>query len=181
MHLSEKKAKWKSKKGPFVPNDTTYWFLSPFSCKMAGFPAKGASAYQLAALLRFPAVQTYVVESGAKWSWAPCIFYLLHFLRSHHHLNVFHICLFSLWFHSSGAAQKTRESLLLLVTPKIEIFLKSEKNPSWESPISTMMMRNSCVTHSIDRLLTSCHLRTLAYLTDFLFLARLVQVMAQIK
>ena len=112
---------------------------------------------------------------------SPVYFYLLHFLRSHHHLNVFHICLFSLWFHSSGAAQKTRESLLSLVTPKIKFFLKSEKNPSWESPISTMMMRNSCVTHFIDRLLTSCHLRTLAYLTDSLFLARLVQVMAQIK
>ena len=116
-----------------------------------------------------------VVESGAKWSWASRTFYLLHFLRSHH------ICLFSLWFHSSGAGQKTRESLLSLVTPKIEIFLKSEKNPSWGSPISTMMMRNSCVMHFIDRLLTSCLLRTLAYLTDFLSLARLVQVMAQIK
>lgn len=28
-----------------------------------------------------------VVESGAKWSWAPRTFYLLHFLRSHHHLS----------------------------------------------------------------------------------------------
>ena len=127
MHLSEKKAKWKSKKGPFVPNDTTYWFLSPFSCKMAGFPAKGTSAYQLAALLRFPAVQTYVVESGAKWSWAPCIFYLLHFLRSHHHLNVFHICLFSLWFHSSGAAQKTRESSSVIGYSQDRDFFKKWK------------------------------------------------------
>ena len=154
-------------------------FISLNSCKMAGFSAKGASAYQLAGLTTFSS-RSDVVESGAKWSWAPRIFYLLNFLRSHLHLNVFHICLFSLWFHSSGAAQKTRESFPHRWLPR-EKFFKKWKNPSWESPISTMMIRNSCVTHFIDRLLTSCHLRTLAYLTDFLFLARLVQVMAQIK
>ena len=112
---------------------------------------------------------------------SPLFFYLLHFLRSHYHLNVFHICLFSLWFHSCGAARKTRESFPQRPVSRDRNFLQSEKNPSWESPITTMMIRNSCVTHFIDRLLTSCHLRTLAYLTDFLFLARLVKVMAQIN
>ena len=91
------------------------------------------------------------------------------------HLFVFFVVSF-LWRSSQD-----KRKFPSLLTPELEVFLKSEKNPSWESPISTMMMRNSCVTHFINRLLTSCHLRTLAYLTDFLFLARLVNVMAQIN
>ena len=115
-----------------------------------------------------------VIESGAKWSWAHRIFLPSPFSAKSppserlSHLFVFFVASF-LWRSSED-----KRKFPSLVTPEIEIFFK---NPSLESPISTMTMRNSCATHFINRLLTSCHLRTLTYLTDFLFLARLAKVM----